>query len=80
MLEGPATIDVKQRAGCLSYSEDPHGFRSLLARTLTAQSASSWSVPVRFSLKEISVQHDLFFNLFFIIVSFTARVCVSFLI
>lgn len=45
MLEGPATVDVKQRAGCLSYSEDPNGFRSLLARTLTAQSASAWSIP-----------------------------------
>ncbi|KAK3923529.1 Anaphase-promoting complex subunit 1 [Frankliniella fusca] len=45
ILEGPATVDVKQRAGCLSYSEDPHGFRSLLARTLTAQSVSAWSVP-----------------------------------
>ncbi|XP_034233098.1 anaphase-promoting complex subunit 1 [Thrips palmi] len=45
LLEGPATVDVKQRAGCLSYSEDPNGFRSLLARTLTAQSVSAWSVP-----------------------------------
>ncbi|CAG2065836.1 unnamed protein product, partial [Timema podura] len=36
---------VKQRIGCLSYMEDPQGFRSLLAQTLTRDTAVSWSIP-----------------------------------
>jgi len=45
-------MDVKQRAGCLSYREDPQGFRSLLARTLTAHNAPAWSVSVSTSLQD----------------------------
>lgn len=44
MLTG--CVGVKQRAGCLSYLEDPHGFRSLLAQTLTTDKAIAWTVPV----------------------------------
>ncbi|XP_054263292.1 anaphase-promoting complex subunit 1 [Macrosteles quadrilineatus] len=43
MLAG--CVGVKQRAGCLSYMEDPHGFRSLLAQTLTTDKAVAWTVP-----------------------------------
>ena len=35
MLEKCGSLCMKQRAGCLSYLEDPHGFRSLVAQTLT---------------------------------------------
>ncbi|XP_046664707.1 anaphase-promoting complex subunit 1 isoform X3 [Homalodisca vitripennis] len=38
-------VGVKQRAGCLSYIEDPYGFRSLLAQTLTTDKAVAWTVP-----------------------------------
>ncbi|RZF37721.1 hypothetical protein LSTR_LSTR003132 [Laodelphax striatellus] len=45
ILAGCKSLHVKQRAGCLSYCEDPHGFRSLLAHTLTSDKVVSWSVP-----------------------------------
>ncbi|XP_049852727.1 anaphase-promoting complex subunit 1 isoform X1 [Schistocerca gregaria] len=44
ILQGSGVLNVKQRAGCLSYLEDPQGFRSLLAQTLTTDTAVSWSV------------------------------------
>lgn len=40
-------VDVRQKAGCLSYLEDPQGFRSLLAQTLTSEDVIPWTVPVR---------------------------------
>lgn len=46
LLQNSGCLDVKQRAGCLSYLEDPQGFRSLLAQTLTSETAISWSIPV----------------------------------
>lgn len=36
-------VDVKQRAGCLSYQEDKFGYRSELARTLTHSNIVPWS-------------------------------------
>ncbi|XP_076677551.1 anaphase promoting complex subunit 1 isoform X2 [Andrena cerasifolii] len=36
-------LDVKQRAGCLPYIEDPHGFRSLIAQTLTTENVIAWA-------------------------------------
>jgi hypothetical protein len=36
-------IDIKQRAGCLSYTDDPLGFVSILAQTLTLDKANIWS-------------------------------------
>ncbi|XP_020285295.1 anaphase-promoting complex subunit 1 isoform X2 [Pseudomyrmex gracilis] len=42
MLEKHESISIKQRAGCLSYLEDPHGFRSLVAQTLTTENAIAW--------------------------------------
>ncbi|CAH0388207.1 unnamed protein product [Bemisia tabaci] len=44
ILKKSSCLDIKQRAGCLSYAEDPHGFRSLLAFSLTTDKAISWSV------------------------------------
>ncbi|XP_013161893.1 PREDICTED: anaphase-promoting complex subunit 1-like [Papilio xuthus] len=35
-------IDIKQRAGCLSYVSDPHGFLTILAHTLTLDKTNMW--------------------------------------
>ncbi|XP_077273571.1 anaphase promoting complex subunit 1 isoform X1 [Temnothorax americanus] len=43
MLERHDFLSIKQRAGCLSYLEDPHGFRSLVAQTLTTENAIAWA-------------------------------------
>lgn len=43
LLESSGYVEVKQRAGCLSYLEDPLGSRSLLARALTQTSSMPWS-------------------------------------
>lgn len=42
-LQTSGFIDVKQRAGCLSYQEDKFGYRSELARTLTHSNIMPWS-------------------------------------
>ncbi|KAF5273421.1 hypothetical protein FQA39_LY07438 [Lamprigera yunnana] len=39
------TIEVKQRAGCLSYVEDKFGYRTELARTLTHSKTIPWNPP-----------------------------------
>ncbi|CAH2241616.1 jg3948 [Pararge aegeria aegeria] len=36
-------VDIKQRAGCLSYSDDPEGFLTILAQTLTLDKSNIWS-------------------------------------
>ncbi|XP_017886466.1 anaphase-promoting complex subunit 1 [Ceratina calcarata] len=43
MLKKCETLAVKQRAGCLPYIEDPHGFRSLIAQTLTTENVMAWA-------------------------------------
>uniref|UniRef100_A0A1B6C0L0 Uncharacterized protein n=2 Tax=Clastoptera arizonana TaxID=38151 RepID=A0A1B6C0L0_9HEMI len=43
----PKSIKVKQHAGCLSYVEDPQGFRSLLAQTLSTETSVPWTVPIK---------------------------------
>ncbi|XP_049874978.1 anaphase-promoting complex subunit 1 [Pectinophora gossypiella] len=43
-LEYTWCVDIKQRAGCLSYREDPHGFLTLLAQSLTLDKSNVWSV------------------------------------
>lgn len=48
LLRSEIGIGVKQRAGCLPYSEDQHGFRTLLAQTLSTAEASSWAVSVTY--------------------------------
>ncbi|XP_026741870.1 anaphase-promoting complex subunit 1 [Trichoplusia ni] len=42
-LEYSWCIDIKQRAGCLSYIDDPQGFLTILAQTLTLDKANIWS-------------------------------------
>lgn len=42
-LELTWCIDVKQRAGCLSYLEDPEGFQTILAQTLTFDKTTCWA-------------------------------------
>ncbi|CAG4961366.1 unnamed protein product [Colias eurytheme] len=36
-------VDIKQRAGCLSYLDDPQGFLTILAQTLTLDKTNIWS-------------------------------------
>uniref|UniRef100_A0A0C9RW07 ANAPC1 protein n=1 Tax=Fopius arisanus TaxID=64838 RepID=A0A0C9RW07_9HYME len=43
MLDKCDTLDVKQKAGCLPYVEDPQGFRSLVAQTLTTENVIPWA-------------------------------------
>lgn len=43
MLKKCEMLGVKQRAGCLPYIEDPHGFRSLIAQTLTTENVIAWA-------------------------------------
>ncbi|KAH0560894.1 anaphase-promoting complex subunit 1 [Cotesia glomerata] len=43
MLNKCDSLDVKQKTGCLSYIEDPHGFRSLVAQTLTTENVIPWA-------------------------------------
>ncbi|KAJ8719345.1 hypothetical protein PYW08_011520 [Mythimna loreyi] len=42
-LEYSWCIDIKQRAGCLSYIDDPQGFLTILAQTLTLDKSNVWS-------------------------------------
>ncbi|CAH0686482.1 unnamed protein product [Spodoptera exigua] len=42
-LEYSWCIDIKQRAGCLSYIDDPQGFLTILAQTLTLDKSNIWS-------------------------------------
>ncbi|CAG5043393.1 unnamed protein product [Parnassius apollo] len=41
-LEYTWCIDIKQRAGCLSYVSDPQGFLTILAQTLTLDKTNIW--------------------------------------
>lgn len=40
-------VEVKQRAGCLSYIEDKLGYQSELARTLTQSESVPWDPPAK---------------------------------
>lgn len=42
--EGHGLLKVKKKAGCLSYEEDPKGFRSLTAQVLTRDTSFHWSL------------------------------------
>ncbi|XP_008202865.1 anaphase-promoting complex subunit 1 [Nasonia vitripennis] len=50
ILNANCVLHVKQRAGCLSHTEDPQGFRTLLAQTLTTEDIIVWTA----SLKQIT--------------------------
>ncbi|XP_018321370.1 anaphase-promoting complex subunit 1 isoform X3 [Agrilus planipennis] len=45
LISSSGFIDVKQRAGCLSYVEDKLGYQSELARTLTQSTVIPWDPP-----------------------------------
>ncbi|KAF5270424.1 hypothetical protein FQR65_LT05612 [Abscondita terminalis] len=45
LLTSTGLIEVKQRAGCLSYVEDKFGYRTELARTLTHSKTIPWNPP-----------------------------------
>ncbi|XP_054720739.1 LOW QUALITY PROTEIN: anaphase-promoting complex subunit 1-like [Uloborus diversus] len=44
LLENGGTLHVMQNAGCLPYSEDPQGFRSLLAQTCIWNAVHAWNI------------------------------------
>lgn len=44
-LKTTGFVEVKQRAGCLSYTEDKFGYRSQLSRTLTHSNIVPWNPP-----------------------------------
>ncbi|KAL7307917.1 hypothetical protein TKK_0000010 [Trichogramma kaykai] len=43
ILNANCSLYVKQKAGCLSHMEDPQGFRTLLAQTLTTDDVIIWT-------------------------------------
>lgn len=45
LLSTSGYVEVKQRAGCLSYMEDKLGYHSQLARTLTQSETIPWDPP-----------------------------------
>lgn len=46
MLSTVSCLNVKHKAGHLSYAEDPNGYKSLIAQTLSSNNFNSWSVAV----------------------------------
>lgn len=46
MLNNVNCLYVKHKAGHLSYAEDPNGYKSLIAQTLSSNDFNSWSVSV----------------------------------
>ncbi|XP_055636412.1 anaphase-promoting complex subunit 1 isoform X2 [Toxorhynchites rutilus septentrionalis] len=44
ILKSSGCIDIKQRAGCLSYLEDPNRLKSMLTQTLTTDKYTSWKI------------------------------------
>ena len=42
LYEHHGVLNVKQKAGCLSYKEDKEGYRSLNAQTLTSDTSFQW--------------------------------------
>ncbi|XP_063230624.1 anaphase-promoting complex subunit 1 isoform X1 [Bacillus rossius redtenbacheri] len=44
LLQRSHSLDVKLRIGCLSYTEDPQGFRSLLAHALISDKTVPWFI------------------------------------
>ncbi|XP_055551724.1 anaphase-promoting complex subunit 1 [Wyeomyia smithii] len=47
ILQASGCIDIKQRAGCLSYLEDPNRLKTMLSHTLTADKYNSWKIDVK---------------------------------
>lgn len=47
ILKASGCIDIKQRAGCLSYLEDPNRLKSMLTQTLTTDKFNSWKIDAK---------------------------------
>lgn len=48
MMKNQKCVGVKLRAGCLPHVDDPHGYRTLLAQSLSTDRASAWAKDVRY--------------------------------
>lgn len=46
MLFNVGNLNVKHKAGHLSYAEDPNGYKSLIAQTLSLNDFNTWSISV----------------------------------
>lgn len=46
MLNNVNSFKVKHKAGHLSYTEDPNGYKSLMAQSHSSNNFTSWSVSV----------------------------------
>lgn len=48
MLSNVSCLNVKHKAGHLSYSEDPNGYKSLIAQNLSSNNFNSWIISVSY--------------------------------
>jgi len=46
MLNNVSCLNVKHKAGHLSYAEDPNGYKSLIAQNLSLSDKNSWTISV----------------------------------
>lgn len=46
MLNNVSCLNVKHKAGQLSYAEDPNGYKSLIAQNLSLSDKNSWTISV----------------------------------
>lgn len=72
MLNKVSCLNVKHKAGHLSYAEDPNGYKSLIAQTLSTNDFNSWSVSVSFNLI-ISLFHPRNYLIILIKIIFSLR-------
>ncbi|CAL1295257.1 unnamed protein product [Larinioides sclopetarius] len=54
LLENGGTLHVMQSAGCLPYSEDPQGFRSLLAQSYIWNNVHAWNIKKNVQISNFS--------------------------
>lgn len=48
MLSNVSCLNVKHKAGHLSYAEDPNGYKSLIAQNLSSNNFNSWIISVSY--------------------------------
>lgn len=48
MLNNVSCLNVKHKAGHLSYAEDPNGYKSLIAQNLMLSDKNSWTISVSY--------------------------------
>jgi len=49
MLSNVSCLNVKHKAGHLSYAEDPNGYKSLIAQNLSSNNFNSWIISVSYN-------------------------------